>query len=98
MIEQLLLAARIVSALSVLAGIYVYLKKRAKRNERIIEGTRCLLRRGMVNTYYRNKDSARIRQYEVESFIKEYEAYKELGGNSFIDEIYKEVMSWEVVT
>ena len=29
---------------------------------------------------------------------KLYKAYKALKGNSFIDKIYKEVMTWEVIT
>ena len=52
----------------------------------------------MLHTYYTNKDSKRIRQYELENFVYLYKAYKSLKGNSFIDKIYKEVMSWEVIT
>ena len=98
MIEHILLAAEVVSALSVFVGVLVYICKRAKKNETALEGTRCLLRRGMVETYYKHKDTEHIRQYEIENFIKEYEAYKALGGNSFIDEIHKEVITWEVET
>lgn len=63
-----------------------------------IQGIKCLLRSEMVSTYYRNKDAKKIRQYELENFIKLYQAYKALKGNSFIDKIYKEVMTWEVIT
>lgn len=62
------------------------------------EAIKCLLRKNMLNVYYKNKDSRTIRQYELEEFLLEHKAYKELGGNSFIDEIYKEVTTWEVVT
>ena len=62
------------------------------------EAIKCLLRKNMLNVYYRNKDSRTIRQYELEEFMLEYKAYKALGGNSFIDEIYKEVINFEVVT
>lgn len=63
-----------------------------------IQGIKCLLRSEMVSTYYHNKDAKKIRQYELENFIKLYQAYKALKGNSFIDKIYKEVMTWEVIT
>jgi hypothetical protein len=63
-----------------------------------IQGIKCLLRSEMLRTYYGNKDSGTIRQYELENFIKLYKAYKALKGNSFIDKIYKEVMTWEVIT
>ena len=64
----------------------------------IIQGIKCLLRSEMLRTYYHNKDSGQIRQFELENFIALYKAYKALKGNSFIDKIYKEVMSWKVVT
>ena len=63
-----------------------------------IQGIKCLLRSEMLRTYYHNKDIKKIRQYELENFIMLYKAYKALKGNSFIDKIYKEVMSWEVIT
>ena len=64
----------------------------------IIQGIKCLLRTEMLRTYYHNKDSETIRQYELENFIALYKAYKALKGNSFIDKIHKEVMTWEVET
>ena len=64
----------------------------------IIQGIKCLLRSEMLRTYYHNKSSETIRQFELENFIALYKAYKALKGNSFIDKIYKEVMSWEVET
>ena len=63
-----------------------------------IQGIKCLLRSEMLRTYYSNKDTGKIRQYELENFIKLYQAYKALKGNSFIDKIYTEVMTWKVVT
>jgi hypothetical protein len=64
----------------------------------LIKGMRCQLRSDMLHTYYANKDEKKIRQYELENFVYLYKAYKALKGNSFIDKIYTEVMSWEVIT
>lgn len=64
---------------------------------RLIEGQRCQLRTAMLNTYYACKDAKKIHQYEIENFHKNYKAYKALKGNSFIDDIYKEVRHWEVI-
>ncbi len=64
---------------------------------RLIEGQRCQLRTAMLNTYYACKDAKKIHQYEIENFHKNYNAYKALKGNSFIDDIYEEVRHWEVV-
>lgn len=60
------------------------------------DGQKCMLRADMLRTYYHNKDRDKIRQYELENFIMEYNAYKALGGNSFIDRIYGEVKTWDV--
>lgn len=64
----------------------------------LINGMKCLLRSEMLTIYYRHRDTEVIRQYELENFVFLYKAYKALKGNSFIDKIYKDVMTWEVVT
>ena len=65
---------------------------------KIANGTKCQLRSEMLRTYYHNRDKEEIRQYEYENFIMLYEAYKALKGNSFIDKIYEEVHSWDIIT
>lgn len=73
-------------------------KKIAKENEKIANGQKCQLRSEMLRIYYHNADNGKIRQYEYENFVFLYEAYKSLDGNSFIDKIYSEIQSWEVIT
>ena len=65
---------------------------------KISNGTKCQLRSEMLRIYYHHKEKEIIRQYEYENFVFLYEAYKALKGNSFIDKIYKEVQSWEIVS
>lgn len=62
------------------------------------EGQKCLLRSNMLHTYYKNREHSAIRQYEYENFLLEYRAYKALRGNSFIDRIYQEVKTWDIVS
>ena len=57
----------------------------------------CLLRSEMLKIYYRNEESKTIRQFELENFVKLYEAYKALGGNSFIEEVNKNVRTWTII-
>ena len=64
---------------------------------KIATGQRCQLRSEMLRTYYKHQDDKKIRQYEMENFVKLYDAYKALRGNSFIDKVYNEVMEWEVI-
>lgn len=66
--------------------------------KKIANGQKCQLRSDMLAIYYHNKDREKIRQYEYENFVCMYEAYKALKGNSFIDKIYKEVQSWEIIS
>ena len=65
---------------------------------KITNGTKCQLRSEMLRIYYHNKTTESIRQYEYENFVMLYDAYHALKGNSFIDKIYSEVKSWEVIT
>lgn len=65
---------------------------------KISNGTKCQLRSEMLRIYYHNRETKVIRQYEYENFVMLHEAYKALKGNSFIDKIYGEVKTWEVVT
>lgn len=64
----------------------------------IRDGQKCLLRSDMLRMYYRHCESRTIRQYEYENFEYEYNAYKALGGNSFIDKIHAEVKTWKIET
>lgn len=64
---------------------------------KIANGQKCQLRSEMLRIYYHNRDSKQIRQYEYENFVMLLEAYRALKGNSFIDKIYKEIQTWEVV-
>jgi hypothetical protein len=63
-----------------------------------MDGMRCLLRSEMLRIYYHHREKGEIRQYEYENFVFLYEAYKKLKGNSFIDKIYNEVKTWEVIS
>lgn len=76
--------------LGVIIPVIVFVKK-------IANGTKCQLRSEMLRIYYKHVDSEQIRQFEYENFVLLYEAYKALHGNSFIDKIYEEVHSWEII-
>ena len=85
----------VVGEIGVLVGVITPVIVNMKK---ISDGTKCQLRSEMLRIYYHNHESSTIRQYELENFVMLYEAYKALKGNSFIDKIYQEVMSWEVIS
>ena len=64
---------------------------------KIKEGQKCLLRSEIVRTYYRHLNHKELRQYEYENLCLCYNAYTQLGGNSFITHIYEEMQEWTVV-
>lgn len=66
--------------------------------QKISNGTKCQLRSEMLRIYYHHHETRKIRQYELENFVMLYEAYKALKGNSFIDKIYREVITWDVIS
>lgn len=100
--DQLKLIAEIASCISAIITLSILLikpfRERIFNLKRSKEGEKCLLRSEMLKTYYKHSKTKKIRQYEFENFIKLYEAYKSLGGNSFIDEVNEEVREWEVIS
>lgn len=96
--EIVVICSGICSISAALILIIKPLRERVLGIKDVREGQRCLLRADMLSIYYHNREKDQIRQYEKENFIYEYKAYKALGGNSFIDDIYDEVRKWEVVT
>ena len=86
--------ATLIAEIGVLLGVIIPVIVSIRK---IATGTKCQLRSEMLRIYYHNRESGQIRQFEYENFVMLYEAYKALKGNSFIDKIYKEVQSWEIV-
>ena len=84
----------LVGEISVLIGVITPVIASLRK---VSEGTKCQLRSEMLKIYYKHLGEGKIRQYEFENFVMLYEAYKALKGNSFIDKIYEEVRSWEII-
>ena len=87
--------ATLVAEIGVLIGVLVPVVVRIRK---ISNGTKCQLRSEMLRIYYRYVKDGEIHQYEYENFVMLYEAYKALNGNSFIDKIYEEVHSFDIVS
>ena len=63
----------------------------------MVEATKCSLRNDILSVYDRCKDKKQISQWQLESIEKSYEQYKALKGNSFVDNLYKRVQTFEVI-
>ena len=53
---------------------------------------KCLLRSAITKIYYKYNDLGYIPQFERENLIYMHEQYKRMGGNSYVDEIYPEIL------
>lgn len=86
-----------IGSLITLATLFIKpIRERIFNSKKANDGERCLLRSEILRIYYSGIETKTIRQYEAENYIKLYEAYKALGGNSFVDEIDEEIRRWKV--
>ena len=90
------IAKEITCVLALLAMFVKPVRERLFGEKAIKEGQKCLLRAEILRIYYRHQEGQRLRQYEYENLVYCYNAYKALGGNSFVEHIYKEMQSWDV--
>lgn len=61
----------------------------------IIHCNQDLLRSQINYLYFKYLPVKKLPIFEKENLIKMYASYKRLGGNSYIDHLYTELMSWE---
>lgn len=61
------------------------------------ESVKSLLRSEIVRIYYANRDKQALHSFEYENVSMLYNAYKEMGGNSFVCRIWEEIQSWEII-
>lgn len=98
--EDLARVASVCSEITVILGALALLIKPVRDKvlgfDKLKDALKCGLRHNMLHTYYKNRESQTIRQYELEDFLYLYKGYKALGGNSFIDKIKSEIDEWEV--
>lgn len=86
-------------ALTIIA-FATFLYKLWKKIKNIATGQTCMMRSDITDTYYRHSGEAEptLREYERKNLDDLYDGYKALGGNHYIDDIYKEMREWKVVT
>lgn len=56
-----------------------------------------LMRYNMNRLYYKYRPFKKILDCDKKAFIKLYNDYHDMGGNTWIDALYNEVMAWEIV-
>ena len=56
-----------------------------------------LMRYNMNSLYYRYRPYKKILKKKKKAFMKFYTDYHQMGGNTWIDTLYNEVLTWEIV-
>lgn len=56
-----------------------------------------LMRYNMNRLYYKYRPFKKILDCDKKAFMKLYNDYHDMGGNTWIDTLYSEVMTWEIV-
>ena len=72
-------------------------KEIVQKLDNLIEAQKDVLRKEMTDIYYKYLPYKKILQYDKKCFIKLYYDYGILKGNTYIDEIWAEIQTWDVV-
>ena len=70
-----------------------------KHNAEQDDTLRCMLRTEILKLYFKHmqRDDLELVQWEAENERSLYEQYKKLNGNSFVDDLHKEIKKWPIV-
>lgn len=61
------------------------------------EATKCSLRNDILQIYSECKDKKEITLYQLQAIEMSYTLYKKLKGNSFVDDILKEIKDYKKI-
>ena len=79
----------------IITGLLGYLtakvKEYRKKDKTQEEALKCLLRSAITSKYYVYTEIGEIPQYEKENLVYMFEQYKNMGGNSYINQIMVEI-------
>lgn len=63
----------------------------------LIEGVKCSLRNDILQIYDTCKDKKEISKYELQAIELSSNLYFKLKGNSFVEDVIKEVRTWKKI-
>lgn len=63
----------------------------------LIEGVKCSLRNDILQIYDSCKDTKEIHKYDLEAIELSSQLYYKLKGNSFVQDIVKEVKTYKII-
>ena len=91
MLNQFVSSAISVIVTGSIGYLIAIIKGYRKRDKSQEEALKCLLRSNITSKYYVYKELGSIPIYEKENINYMFEQYKSMGGNSYIDNVVKEI-------
>lgn len=95
MLNEIILKAILTVIGFVVTGFLGYLTARLKdykkRDRNQEDSLKCLLRSNITSKYYVYTELKEIPYYEKENIDRMFEQYKNMGGNSYVETIVKEI-------
>lgn len=95
MIDEIVLKAILTIVGFVITGLLGYftakIKSYKEKDSRQEEALKCLLRSNITSKYYVYSEMGEIPYYEKENIDIMFEQYKNMGGNSYVETIVKEI-------
>ena len=95
MLEDIISKIILTVAGSLVTGIIGYLiakiKEYKKKDSQQEKALMCLLRSNITSKYYVYSELGNIPYYEKENIDRMFEQYKNMGGNSYVDTIVREI-------
>ena len=80
----------------VLGYLVAKIKNYKKRDTNQEEALKCLLRSNLVNQYFVYKETKKMPYYCKQNWYAMFEAYKNIGGNSFVIDLKQKIDDIEV--
>lgn len=78
----------------ILKFLYALVKERRARNSAFDIGVRSLLRTNIISIYHKAEKDGTLPVYALENLDDMYHAYKALGGNGAITQLYNQIKSY----
>lgn len=99
----LTLVTGIMTSLGIISNYFVK-KLKLKFNDEFKESIspfykamQCSLRNDILTIYTMRKEEKKLSVIENQAINYSFEAYKAIGGNSFVENLVNEINSWEVI-
>jgi hypothetical protein len=68
-----------------------------KKNDGLKNAIMTMLQSNISNTFFLYEPSQSIPDYQYKNVLNEHKAYKQLGGNDYIEHVMRKMENWEII-